>query len=49
MTKADICKVLIAHPNYQGEDQQSAIAEFVVRNVKTAIVKEQPEDATITA
>ena len=49
MTKADICKVLMAHPNYQGEDQQSAIAEFVVRNVKTAIVKEQPEDATITA
>jgi hypothetical protein len=34
MTKADICKVLMAHPNYQGEDQQSAIAEFVVRNVK---------------
>ena len=34
MTKADICKVLMAHPNYQSEYQQSAISEFVVRNVK---------------
>ena len=34
MTKADICKVLLAHPNFQGEAAQAAIAEFVVRNVK---------------
>ena len=34
MTKADICKVLLAHPKFQSEEQQSAIAEFVVRNVK---------------
>jgi hypothetical protein len=44
MTKAEICQVLLAHPNFQGEDQQSAIAEFVVRNVKTTNV-EQPENA----
>jgi hypothetical protein len=43
MTKADICKVLIAHPNFQSEDQQSAIAEFVVRNVKA-----QPEQTDTT-
>jgi hypothetical protein len=34
MTKAEICKVLLAHPNFQSEEQQSAITEFVVRNVK---------------
>ena len=43
MSKADICKVLLAHPNFQGEDQQSAIAEFVVRNVKA-----QPEQTDAT-
>ena len=43
MTKADICKTLIAHPDFQGEDQQSAIAEFVVRNVKA-----QPEQTDTT-
>jgi len=43
MSKAEICKVLIAHPNFQGEDQQSAIAEFVVRNVKA-----QPEQTDTT-
>ena len=43
MTKAEICKVLIAHPNFQNEDQQSAIAEFVVRNVKA-----QPEQTETT-
>ena len=44
MSKADICKVLMEHPKFQTEDQQSAIAEFVVRNVKTTKV-EQPENA----
>jgi hypothetical protein len=44
MTKAEICQVLLAHPKFQTEDQQSAIAEFVVRNVKTTNV-EQPENA----
>ena len=36
MSKADICKVLMSHPKFQSEEQQSAIAEFVVRNVKEA-------------
>jgi hypothetical protein len=34
MSKADICKMLINHPKFQSEDQQGAIAEFVVRNCK---------------
>ena len=43
MSKADVCKVLMAHPNFQSEAQQSAIAEFVVRNVKA-----QPEQNETT-
>ena len=34
LTKGEICQVLLAHPNFQDEAAQSAIAEFVVRNVK---------------
>jgi dUTPase len=34
MTKAEICKVLLAHPQFQDEAAQSAITEFVVRNCK---------------
>ena len=34
LTKAQVCQVLIAHEKFQGEDQQGAIAEFVVRNCK---------------
>ena len=34
MTKADICKVLMSHPKFQDEAAQTAISEFVVRNVK---------------
>jgi hypothetical protein len=33
-TKAEVCQILMAHPKMQGEDQQSAIYEFVVRNCK---------------
>ena len=33
-TKAQVCQILMAHPKMQGEDQQSAIYEFVVRNCK---------------
>lgn len=36
MNKADICKMLMAHPKFQSEEQQSAIAQFVVKNIKTA-------------
>ena len=39
MTKADICQVLLNHPNFQSEEQQTAIAEYVVRNAPS-IAKE---------
>ena len=39
MTKAQICQVLIAHPSFQDEAAQDAIAEFVVRNVKETAVE----------
>lgn len=39
MTKAEICKTLMAHPKFQSEDQQSAIAQFVVKNIKEAPAK----------
>ena len=34
LTKAEICKVLMSHPKFQDEAAQTAISEFVVRNVK---------------
>jgi hypothetical protein len=34
LTKAEICQMLIQHPKFQSEEQQGAIAEFVVRNCK---------------
>ena len=33
-TKAQVCQTLISHPKFQSEEQQGAIAEFVVRNCK---------------
>ena len=33
-TKAEVCQILMAHPKFQAEEQQSAIYEFVVRNCK---------------
>ena len=33
-SKAEVCQVLMAHPKFQSDDQQSAIYEFVVRNCK---------------
>lgn len=39
LTKAEICQVLIAHPNFQDEAAQTAISEFVVRNVKKTKVE----------
>jgi len=38
-TKAQVCEILLNHDKYQGEDQQSAISEYVVRNAP-AIKKE---------
>ena len=34
MSKSDICKMLLGHEKFQTEAQQSAITEFVVRNIK---------------
>ena len=34
LTKAQICQVLMSHPKFQSEAQQSAIYEFEVRNCK---------------
>jgi len=34
MSKSDICKMLLGHEKFQSEAQQSAITEFVVRNIK---------------
>ena len=44
MTKAEICKVLMAHPNFQDEQSQTAITEFVVRNVKEVTKTEAAEE-----
>jgi len=33
-TKSQVCQILMAHPKFQSEEQQSAIYEFVVRNCK---------------
>ena len=45
LTKAEICQVLMSHPNFQTEEQQTAIAEFVVRNVRPETKVEQPVSA----
>ena len=31
-SKAEVCKILMSHADFQSEDQQSVIADFVVRN-----------------
>ena len=41
-TKAQVCQILMAHDKFQGEDQQSAIYEFVVRNCKD--IKQEMEE-----
>jgi len=45
MTKAQICQVLLNHPNFQDEAAQTAIAEFVVRNVKEVTKTETAKEA----
>ena len=47
LTKAEICQVLIAHPNFQDEAAQDAISEFVVRNVKKTKVEEATAEAEL--
>ena len=45
-TKAQVCQILMAHEKFQGEDQQSAIYEFVVRNCKD--IKQEIEEKLLT-
>ena len=40
-TKAEVCQILMAHPKFQNEAAQGAIAEFVTRNVKTISTKQE--------
>ena len=44
-TKAQVCQILMAHDKFQGEDQQSAIYEFVVRNCKD--IKQEIEETLL--
>jgi len=45
MSKSDICKMLMSHPKFQAEDQQSAISTFVVKNIKPEVeVAVAPQD-----
>jgi hypothetical protein len=39
LTKAQICEVLMAHEGFQDEAAQTAISEFVVRNIKSETKK----------
>jgi hypothetical protein len=48
MTKAQICQMLLADDRFQNEEQQGAIAEFVVRNCKE-IKQEMEKDAAAEA
>ena len=31
-TKAEVCQILVSHPQFQGEEAQGAIHEYVMRN-----------------
>lgn len=42
LTKAQICQMLMNHPKFQSEEQQSAIYEFVVRNCRE--IKQEIEE-----
>jgi len=46
-TKAQVCQILMSHPKFQSEEQQSAIYEFVVRNCREikAEIESQLEEA----
>ena len=47
LTKAQICQVLMSHPDFQNDDQQDAIYEFVLRNCRE--IKEEIEAQLETA
>ena len=46
LSKAEICQVLLNHPKFQSEEQQSVIAEFVVRNVNDIVPATTAEPET---
>ena len=51
-TKAEVCQILMQHPKFQNEAAQTAIAEFVVRNVKAVKAPKQEkasEEVEVTA
>jgi hypothetical protein len=50
-TKAEIAQILLAHPKFQNETAQSAIAEYGVRNLKQekAPVQAESEQSAVTA
>lgn len=41
-TKAEVCQILMKHKDFQKEEQQSAIYEFVVRNCRE--IQQEIED-----
>lgn len=41
-TKSEICQILMAHPQFQTDERQAAIYEYVVRNCKE--IKQEIED-----
>ena len=47
MSKADVCKFLSTHEKFQSEAQQSAIAEFVVRNIKVDTAPTTPVETPV--
>lgn len=48
-SKAEVCQILMAHDKFQGEAAQSAIAEFVVRNVKSTKQEKESEEVEAEA
>ena len=48
-TKAEVCQILMAHPKFQNEAAQGAIAEFVTRNVKTISTKQEKVSEEVEA
>ena len=49
-SKADCLKILMDHPKFQSEEQQSAIHEFVVRNayeLKQEITAQEEDSVTV--
>jgi hypothetical protein len=46
-SKAEICQILMQHEKFQTEEQQSAIAEFVVRNTKAPKAEKAPKVAKV--